>query len=101
MSKYKADQKFYLEIWSERTHECKECWKNLGETMSRYFMAHILSKGSYPSFRHDKRNIVLLCIDHHNQLDGKFEGKTKDNMIIGKYLEEVRVMLKNEYHANN
>ena len=28
-------------------------------------MSHILTKGAHPSLRHDKRNINLVCMEHH------------------------------------
>lgn len=95
---FKDDDVFFKGVWEHRSHRCEECGQGLGDIMSRYFMAHILSKGSYPAFRHDPRNIVILCPDHHNQLDGKFEGKTKDDMRIAEGLEEIREELKQEYH---
>ena len=96
---YADDQAFYVEIWVERKHVCGECGTGLGPLMSRYFMAHILSKGAYNAFRHDSRNIILLCTDHHNMLDGKVEGKTKDDLRIAPYLERIRMELKLEYHG--
>lgn len=63
--KIDLDTKFYEEIWSECPHYCEECDKYLGDKWERYMFSHILSKGSQPRLRHNKDNINLLCLEHH------------------------------------
>ena len=101
--RFKKDQEFYEEIWNDRQHYCVECYANginnhLGDELNRYFMAHIWSKGSNNHFRHDPRNIVILCPNHHNQLDAKQDGKTRHDMTIWPHLEDIITQLKKEYY---
>ena len=97
---YRNDQAFFESVWDEREHVCAECGVHLGDNMSLYFMAHILSKGAYPSFRHDPRNIVILCPSHHNQMDAQHDGKTRHELKIWEEIEEIREELIREYYDN-
>lgn len=91
------DEDFYLQIWNDRPHTCTECgcylpnW-NQGKVNKMYF-AHILSKGAFPKFRRNKDNIILLCADHHSQLD--HGDKTK--MRIWDWLDGKTQELKEKY----
>lgn len=92
------DNEFYEDIWNEREHVCAECGRDLGDQISKYFMAHIWGKGANANvFRWDKRNIVLLCPDHHNQLDCS----DKTEMKIYPMVEETIMMLKLEDSERN
>lgn len=58
------DLEFYKFIWKKREHICAECGKELKEFDIDLFH-HLLPKkkghGGYPYFRHEEKNIVLLC----------------------------------------
>lgn len=77
---------------------CMECGKFLGVEMQPMYMAHVLSKGSYPSFRCDLRNMVPMCMDHHQMMDGQVDGKTRVDMGVYVELKEISDRLKGEYY---
>jgi hypothetical protein len=79
---------------------CMECGKPLGEEMQPMFMAHVLSKGSYPSFRCDLRNIVPMCMEHHTMMDAQVDGKTRKDMRVYPELKEIEDKLKQEYYEH-
>lgn len=58
------DLEFYKFIWKKRERICAECGKELKEFDIDLFH-HLLPKkkghGGYPYFRHEEKNIVLLC----------------------------------------
>lgn len=62
-----ADIAFYEEIWAERPHRCEVTGIGLGEEFNVVFFSHILTKGSYPRFRHNKKNIVLMSFEAHQE----------------------------------
>ena len=85
----------FKEIWSERPHVCQVTDKPIYQFDIRCF-SHILSKGSYPSYRKDKRNIWLVLPEIHD----RWEFKDRSNPIFDKK-REVLEMLKQEYYSNN
>jgi hypothetical protein len=60
---------FYEEIWKERKHysEINGAW--LGDTIRTYFFHHILPKNSYPEYRFNKENIILLTLEQHMKVE--------------------------------
>lgn len=67
-----SDIKFYEEIWKERGHGCYECGKRiLFPKISNFH--HIIPKQLQWKFnidiRHNKENIVILCVECHNQVE--------------------------------
>lgn len=62
-----ADSKFFHEIWNERSHFSEISGKPLGDKYNPVFFSHILTKGSYPKFRHNKDNILLMSFEEHNE----------------------------------
>jgi hypothetical protein len=79
---------------------CMECGKPLGEEMQPMFMAHVLSKGSYPSFRCDLRNLVPMCMEHHQMMDAQVDGKVRSDMECYRELKEIEDKLKQEYYEH-
>lgn len=77
---------------------CMECYKPLGDEMQPMYMAHVLSKGSFPSFRCDLRNIVPMCMEHHTMMDAQVDGKTRKDMRVYPELKEIEDKLKQEYY---
>ncbi len=67
-SKLNKDNKFFEYVWKTKPHYCQECGKELGE-MKKWYMHHILPKSKYPYWRHDERNILMLCYQHHNEIE--------------------------------
>ncbi|MDX1629670.1 MAG: hypothetical protein R3345_13280 [Fulvivirga sp.] len=58
----------FKEIWDERAHKCVICNDPLHFFNVCYF-AHVLGKGAYPELRMAKKNIVIMCFDHHQIYD--------------------------------
>lgn len=61
-----TDDTFYKKVWKEKNTICEECGRKLW-VFNRIFISHVLSKGAYPSYRHDMRNVNILCTEHHQQ----------------------------------
>lgn len=78
---------------------CMECGKDLGGEMQPGNMAHVLSKGSYPSFRCDLRNLVAMCYEHHQMMDGQVDGKVRSDMGCYEELMDISNKLKREYYT--
>ena len=82
----KKDQEFYKEIWEERPHHCQECGIYLGMALKKEYISHILSKGAFPKLRYDKKNINVLCFNHHQQWEfgkrNEMKISTKNETII-------------------
>ncbi len=62
------DKKFYEFIWAKRPHYCLECGAEL-QKLDHWFFHHVLPKSKYKYFRHDERNIILLCRKHHGEIE--------------------------------
>lgn len=63
--KQTGELEIYKEIWNERPHKSEIDGTYLGEELQPIFFSHILSKGAYPSYRLDKRNIILKTPEQH------------------------------------
>ena len=87
-----ADERFYQEIWDERPHYCEECGKFLGDELQKVFFSHILTKGAHPELRHEKRNINVLCSEHHSAWE--FSGKRNQMKINEKNKDAIVWILK-------
>lgn len=75
------DEKFYREIWSERDHICEVCCDPLGDTYNPVFFSHILTKKSYPRFRHYHKNVLLKCFECHQEWEFTDRKKAKWNGV--------------------
>lgn len=63
------DIAFFKEIWDERPHYSEVSGEFLGHDFNVCFFSHTLTKGSYPRFRHLKRNIVLMSFAEHQEFE--------------------------------
>jgi hypothetical protein len=76
------DIKFYEEIWNERTWrddspgwlpdsppQCEVCLRSLGHVPNIIYFHHILEKRNYPSLRHVKKNIAIVCPTCHSMYE--------------------------------
>jgi hypothetical protein len=64
----RSDDLFYRRCWEQMKHECINCGCELFAPSTfgiRIYFHHILPKSKYPQFRHDVRNIAILCADCH------------------------------------
>lgn len=60
------DRAFYISVWESVPHVCRFCNCSLGSEPKTYHFDHILEKETYPEYRHEPRNIQLLCLSCHN-----------------------------------
>tara|TARA_R110000751_G_scaffold291829_1_gene399005 strand:+ start:1805 stop:2257 length:453 start_codon:yes stop_codon:yes gene_type:complete len=93
-----GELQLFKEIWEERTRVCFVS----GETLKGFSVqsfAHILPKGSYPSLRLSKLNIVLLTPENHYKYDHQVD-KAKEDSRFDK-LFCLRQELTSEYYRKN
>ena len=64
-----GEKQVFLEIWSEREHQCVHCQVWLGEEPLAQYFAHKIRKGKDKALRLDKNNIQLMCLDCHMAMD--------------------------------
>lgn len=62
------DTRFYQFVWKHREHFCEECGKEIHECKPMY-MHHVLPKSRYKYFRHEVRNIAILCYGCHGKAE--------------------------------
>ena len=92
----KNDNAFYEEVWNSKPHCCEECHKSL-PVFNKSYISHIISKGSNVAFRHDKRNINILCFSCHQQ----WEFGDKRSMRIYSKNSKIIEDLNLEYHKGS
>lgn len=69
---------FFEDVWKERKHECYNCGKWLGKEPLSYMFDHVLEKSKYPELRLERENIVLMCLQCH---DNKTRGILTEKVI--------------------
>lgn len=89
----KLDELFYVRVWDLFPHICSECECGLGDVLSKSFVSHILTKGANNVFRHDLRNVLLLCFSCHQV----YEFGDRKGMKIWVFCLSIINMLKLEY----
>ncbi len=88
-----ADTVFYQKAWQASGKRCEECGMEL-HGFSRFYISHILSKGAFPSLRHDMDNYNCLCLTHHAQYE---TGKRREMKIWETNKEKIKNLLKKVY----
>lgn len=55
-------------MWNdpENDHCCRVCRVWLGDDFSPTFYHHLLHRGSYKKFARDPRNLIQVCVKHHD-----------------------------------
>ena len=76
---------FFLQIWNKKKHECENCGKWLGKEPLSYMFDHLLEKSKYPELKYEEENIMLVCLECH---DNKTRGFLTD--LVKQKIEEVR-----------
>jgi len=69
---------FFLQLWKKRKHECENCGKWLGNEPLSYMFDHLLEKSKYPELKHEEDNIMLVCLECH---DNKTRGFLTETVI--------------------
>lgn len=77
---------FFLQVWKNRKqHDCENCGKWLGNEPLSYMFDHLLEKSKYPELKYKEDNIMLVCLECH---DNKTRGFLTD-LVRGK-IQEIR-----------
>ncbi len=77
---------FFLQIWRKsNVHTCENCGKWLGKEPLSYMFDHVLEKSKYPELKYEEENIMLLCLECH-------DNKTRENLtdLVREKIEKVR-----------
>jgi hypothetical protein len=88
----------FKEIWEERKKICFVSGEVI-ENFSVQCFAHVLPKGSYPTLRLDKENIVLVKPEIHYIYDHQVD-KAKETPMF-KELLDLKQRLKEEFYRKN
>ena len=78
-------KEFFLHIWKLRQHVCENCNTKLGKEPLSYMFDHILEKNKYSTLKFEADNIMMLCLDCH---DNKTRGFLSEKML--QRLDEVK-----------
>lgn len=77
---------FFLQIWNKKKqHDCENCGKWLGKEPLSYMFDHLLEKSKFPELKYEEENIMLVCLECH---DNKTRGFLTD--LVRAKIEEVR-----------
>lgn len=77
---------FFLQIWDKNPkHECENCGKWLGKEPLSYMFDHLLEKSKYPDLAMNDDNIMIVCLECH---DNKTRGFLTD--LVRQKIEKVR-----------
>lgn len=85
-----------IELFKEiakKTNSVCQCCKVPIANLSPINFSHILSKGAYPSYRLDKRNIFVVCATCHHEYE--FGDRNQPKFALKR---EIAQMLKEEYY---
>lgn len=88
---HKLDKEFYLEHWNACPHVCEQCKRKLGRQPLTLYFHHALPKRNYPQFRHTHENIIVVCVDCHQQAETDLD---KVPIIKQRTLEIEKILLK-------
>ena len=74
---------FFLEIWKKRIHKCENCGRWLGNEPLSYMFDHLLEKSKYPDLKYEEEDIMLTCLEcHDNKTNGKLSDIVKNKIQI-------------------
>jgi len=77
---------FFLQIWNKRKqHDCENCGKWLGKEPLSYMFDHLLEKSKHPELKYEEDNIMLVCLECH---DNKTRGFITD--LVNQKIQEIR-----------
>jgi 5-methylcytosine-specific restriction endonuclease McrA len=77
---------FFLQVWNKKQkHECENCGKWLGSEPLSYMFDHLLEKSKYPELKYTEENIMLVCLEcHDNKTRGFLTDLVKEKIKIVK-----------------
>ena len=91
--KKSGELNMFKELFEEKQSSVCQCCKTLIPSLSPINFSHVLSKGAYPSYRLDKRNIFVVCSDCHHEWE--FGDRNQPKFA---FKRDVAQMLKEEYY---
>lgn len=65
----KVDNSIYLAIWDKREHRCQVSGEYLGREPLTTFFHHLLKKETYPEYRYDFWNILIVSPAVHEKCE--------------------------------
>lgn len=88
-----GELEFMKSFYSKSKKVCEECGTHITE-FNPVNISHILSKGAYPKFRLEPKNVNLLCLDHHRQWE------FGDRKIMSIYKKNIKIIMEliNKYY---
>lgn len=87
------DVLFYKWVWNHSDKCCAECGKKLqhpNTNDARNFIHHILPKSNNPYFRHDPKNVIILCWSDHGKAESVI---SYPKMVIYTHCEKTKKKL--------
>ena len=79
-------REFFRTIWNKRKkHDCENCGKWLGSEPLSYMFDHLLEKSKHPELKFEEDNIMLVCLECH---DNKTRGFLTD--LVSAKIEELK-----------
>lgn len=87
-------KELFIEIWSERPHECEGCGAYLPEPAIAHYFSHLNSRGALKKATYDKDNIVLKCVACHY----KWDFGARDSIPNSEKLLEKKLEIKRKYN---
>ena len=76
---------FFLDIWKKNKHVCENCGVKLGNEPKTYMFDHLLEKSKYPNLAFEEDNIMIVCLECH---DNKTRGFISE--LIKERIKKVR-----------
>jgi len=80
---------FFLSIWNKKKHICENCQIDLGSEPLSYHFDHCLEKQYFSDLKYEEENIMLLCLECH---DNKTRG------FLSPIMKEKIIYLKTKYN---
>jgi len=91
--KKSGELKMFKEIHAEKQTGTCQCCKAPIPNLSPINFSHVLSKGAYPCYRLDKRNIFIVCDNCHHEWTVGDRNQSKFSLK-----REIAQTLKEEYY---
>ena len=91
MPKFKNQKEMFLWIWETRDHISEVSDKpllHLGNSMWHWQFAHILAKGTYPHWKFNPDNIMLMLPEEHEKQEQFDIFNDKHSELKRKYYQE-------------
>lgn len=86
----RKEYEMFEEIWKERGPRSEISGKFLGREAKSIYFHHCLPKSRYPEYRLDKRNIIILSFEEHQNVENNTYFYEKVNEIKNKLIDEIQ-----------